>query len=356
MKIDLNMSDPLTLGLTLGIGHSVTQRIRRLTMRQTNRYMQGGTVMIIAAGLGLSSTALSTEASAPVKEAVATVSEKVEVPATPELEVAPKQLPETEIQAAPIALKKFAEAPKPKSETQKPRNTSSFYASKDDPKVIASLFLAPKTLDAAIEKEMNRRRFAVAAGELPMTVISEWPGMRSNHVSVSLTTDGVYDAKIYNVDGVELPLETQNEKLASLKLTMDNCIAHGQSITGVNYYEYTDAITSLVYNATCTSKPNPTRNIDLSVDEEIALLMADTDVDIKTRKARARGMKAGSLIREYKTKFPNPTREQDYEECLSSMSLLNEDYRYHNSRKQTEAEIVKVCDDIDVRDFGPKSE
>ncbi|MDB2438432.1 hypothetical protein N9W89_06920 [Hellea sp.] len=325
-------------------------------MRQTNKYMRGGTAIIIAAGLGLSSTALSSDANTPVKEVVNTVLDKVELPALPELEIAPKPLPELETQTAPIAPKKIAEAPEPRAETQKPRNTSSFYASKDDPKVIASLFLAPKTLDAAIEKEMNRRRFAVAAGEMPKTAISEWPGMRSNHVSVSLTTDGVHDAKIYNVDGVELPLETQNEKLASLKLTMDNCIAHGQSITSADYFEYTDPISSLVYNVTCKPNHNPTRNIDLSVDEEIALLMADTDVDIKTRKARARGMKAGSLIREYKTKFPNPTREQNYEECLSSMTLLNEGYRYHNSRKQTEAEIVKFCDDIDVRDFGPKSE
>ena len=68
MKIDLNMSDPLTLGLTLGIGHSVTQRIRRLTMRQTNKYMRGGTAIIIAAGLGLSSTAFSTDTSEPLSE------------------------------------------------------------------------------------------------------------------------------------------------------------------------------------------------------------------------------------------------------------------------------------------------
>ena len=84
MKIDLNMSDPLTLGLTLGIGHPVTQRIRRLTMRQTNKYMRGGTAIIIAAGLGLSSTALSSDANTPVKEVVKTVLDKVELPALPE--------------------------------------------------------------------------------------------------------------------------------------------------------------------------------------------------------------------------------------------------------------------------------
>ena len=105
MKIDLNMSDPLTLGLTLGIGHSVTERIRRLTMRQTNKYMQGGTVMIVAAGLGLSSTAFSSEkTSEPIKEAVTTVLEKVDIPPIPNLDVPPKALPEDP--------QKLAEAPK----------------------------------------------------------------------------------------------------------------------------------------------------------------------------------------------------------------------------------------------------
>lgn len=103
MKIDLNMSDPLTLGLTLGIGHPVTERIRRITMRQTNKYMLGGTVIIIAAGLGLSSTALTSETSEPIKEAVKTVLEKVEAPALTEVNSVPTLMPE--------APKRFAEAP-----------------------------------------------------------------------------------------------------------------------------------------------------------------------------------------------------------------------------------------------------
>ena len=82
-------------------------------MRQTNKYMRGGTAMIIAAGLGLSSTAFSTDTSEPIKEAMKTVLEKVEVPATPKLEATPNPSPEAETQTAlPKASKKLAEAPK----------------------------------------------------------------------------------------------------------------------------------------------------------------------------------------------------------------------------------------------------
>ena len=74
-------------------------------MRQTNKYMQGGTVMIVAAGLGLSSTAFSSEkTSEPIKEAVTTVLEKVDIPPIPNLGVPPKALPEDP--------QKLAEAPK----------------------------------------------------------------------------------------------------------------------------------------------------------------------------------------------------------------------------------------------------
>lgn len=112
MKIDLNMSDPLTLGLNLGIGHSVTQRIRRLTMRQTNKYMLGGTVMIIAAGLGISSAAFSTDSNKPLKEAVKTVLEKVETPTSPKFDATPKSLPDPEKKnVPPKAFRKLAEAP-----------------------------------------------------------------------------------------------------------------------------------------------------------------------------------------------------------------------------------------------------
>jgi len=34
--LNIEMSDPLTLGLKLGMGHPVTERIRRLSMRKTN--------------------------------------------------------------------------------------------------------------------------------------------------------------------------------------------------------------------------------------------------------------------------------------------------------------------------------
>lgn len=57
-----NMSDPLnfkmTPGLTLGMGHPVTTRIRRLNMRN-NTIARLGTLALILGGLGLSSAAIS---------------------------------------------------------------------------------------------------------------------------------------------------------------------------------------------------------------------------------------------------------------------------------------------------------
>ena len=62
------------------------------------------------------------------------------------------------------------------------------------------------------------------------------------------------------------------------------------------------------------------------------------------------------MMAEFKTKHPNPTRQQLYERCLNALSFLNEGYRYHNTPKSTQASIIEQCDKSDVRKFGPREE
>lgn len=88
---------------------------------------------------------------------------------------------------------------------------------------------------------------------------------------------------------------------------MDNCIAYGQSNTDADYYEYTDTISGLSYDLTCTPKLKLSQ-AGLTVDEQIAALMADEDIALETRKARAVGMKAGEMIAKFRASNPNPTR------------------------------------------------
>ena len=333
MKIDLNMSDPLTLGLNLGIGHSVTERIRRLTMRNTNKYMQCGTVMIIAAGLGLSSTAFSSDTNKPVVAATQTGFETIDAPA----------LPKEETQGT-IKLSEAATAKSTPPQSHKPSSVlSSVLVSSDDPAVIATLKLSPKAMDPEIEKELNKRRYAVVAGELPATAITEWVGIRSNILSISLTANGLHDAKLYDVQGKELPHAEKEVRLASLKPTIDNCIAQGQSSTGADYYEYTDIISGLSYNVTCEPKPK-THQGELNVDEKIALLMADEDIDFETRQARAVGMKARDMVAKFHASNPNPTRAEYYTECVNHNNVVRSIYRDDVYTPAGQAEIATDCE------------
>ena len=70
--LTLDMSDPLTLGM----GHPVTERIRRLSMRKTNLLTRSGTYAIIIAALGVSAPIFTATAASPVTEAVDNMTKK----------------------------------------------------------------------------------------------------------------------------------------------------------------------------------------------------------------------------------------------------------------------------------------
>jgi hypothetical protein len=77
------------------------------------------------------------------------------------------------------------------------------------------------------------------------------------------------------------------------------------------------------------------------VDAEIEALMADSSVDIRTRKAKARRMKAGALQAEFRRNNPAATTAQKVENCVAILDRLNRDYRYHNQTDRGESAQVK---------------
>jgi len=317
-------------------------------MRKTNKMMRSGTAIMVLAGLGLSSSIVATAASEPVEQAVKTVIKTVELQPEP-------QAPETlkpEIQKLADAAE-GAPTPKPPVKSaatvkaEKPLSTTT---------VLATLSLRPATMDPAIEAEMNRRRFAVADGTLPVTAISEWPGMRSGHIEVDVTPQGAGQATVRDIEGIAIEGVDKTEILASLNPLLNLCSTHSKISITSDYYRMAAGIPEIEYQATCKPKPKTNQPSNLTVDEEIAILLADNDIPMSTRKARARGMKAGSMFRKYKAETPNPTRQQDYDFCIYSFRVLNEGFRYENMPKQTDAEIEANCEEIVTRDFGPRPE
>ena len=220
---------------------------------------------------------------------------------------------------------------------------------------LATLKLNPETLDPEIEKEVNRRRFAVADGSMPITAITEWAGMHSNRVSMTITENGPREVVMYDVKGTEITGADKEVALASLSSIFELCASHAQSSTTPDYYKMPSGSTGRVYNAECT--PTVKKNIaELTADEKISIIMADEDLDYETRQAKALGVKIRQLVAEFKATTPNPTRAQYYDRCIYESDILNEDYRVDSVPKRSKSDLQSTCEQRTQRKYGAASE
>ncbi len=301
MKV-LNMSDPLnfklTPGLTLGMGHPVKIRIRRLNMKATDKFTRLGLCGFTALGLGLT-TPIVTQVSANEAAATATV-----------------------------------EATGP---------------------VIAKLILSPTVMDEEIEKELNRRRKAVVDGELPATAITNWTGLNSNIVKMQLTEDGLKSAVIYDVNGEELGAAERKVMLASLEPLIDLCASHAKTQTNPDYYNMPAGSTGVIYSASCHPELK-TGEDELTADEKIAIIMADEDIDLETRQARSVGIKARDLIAKFQAANPNPTWQEAYDECIYQRQQIWSIYRTDVDTPAVKQEMAEVCEGYITKSHGARPE
>jgi len=296
MSFNFNMSDPLTLGLNLGDGHSVKQRIRRITMRheykwsRAKRIKQGGAALAVLMGLGLTT---------------------------------------------PI--------------------TSNVIAG-EAPEIIAELRLLPDNMDADIEAELNKRRNDMAEGRMTPKELGEWSGLRSQMVTMKLTESGPLDVTIYDVQGYEISGPAKQTALASLMPIYDKCAAHAKTGgTTPDLYNMAAGSTGRVYSASC--KPIPKEKVaELTADEKIAIIMADEDIDYERRQARALGVKIRQLHDEFTKTTPYPTRVQFYDHCIYKSNILNEDYRIDSVPKKSKENIEAYCQTRTEQKYGPLSE
>ena len=86
----------------------------------------------------------------------------------------------------------------------------------------------------------------------------------------------------------------------------------------------------------CTPRP-------ATIESRIAALMASPDLDMRAKKAKARGMMAGHMRREWMDANPNPTPQQTFESCLAKIDFLNRNYRYEGHDYDPDA-TAKTCE------------
>lgn len=356
MKIDLNMSDPLTLGLTMGIGHPVTERIRRITMRQTNKYMLSGTVMIIAAGLGLSSTALSTEASEPIKDAVKTVLESVEVPSLPSPEATQKQLPKDETQIIPKALpqtqQKLAEAPSTQPVVQSAAVTGLRPM---------RLRFTPRFTTEQLEKiEAQRQAYAAAKDDkLLKAALDDTLKKRSykNRFQVTIDDFGVGGMKISLGQGGWPAYSKTNKGWLNRNLSADmqgglkDIIKRCASELGPVYY-YSDItegdadIGKGTFEVECTPGSEDIHKNTSRTDLAYAYLNSE-DLPLDRRQNDFQWMIGFAMMYEYVKNTPNATLADDRAACIRMNTERKNKHAFTENHRQQADHFLGECAEKD---------
>ena len=338
MKIDLNMSDPLTLGLTLGIGHSVTQRIRRLTMRQTNKYMRGGTAIIIAAGLGLSSTAFSTDSSKPIKEAMKTVLEKIETPLVPDANSTPKPMPETPKKLAeapsvqPTVQFNFATGLKPMQLRMKPEFTPVQIAKIEAQRqaYVSGDKSSINDLNTTMANKNRKNRFQV-------TITRNGEGL----VEISKGRGGWPGFPKSNTDWERRPLSVDMKR--GLAAVLQRCAASDKPI----YFRMTlndgdNDIGKGNFEVGCVPGTKSER-AKLTYNDYAQAYLASEDLPLEHRQNMANLTANFGMLSEYVLTTPNATIAQDRIECVKIYEKIKEEYGLTQSLREGSDRLLATC-------------
>ena len=352
MKIDLNMSDPLTLGLTLGIGHPVKERIRRITMRRTNKYMLGGTAMIIAAGLSLSSTSLASETSEPIKDAVKTVLDKAQVPAAPNLEMTPRSWPEAPAQAQPQAPKKLAEAPSLKPAAQSAAVTG-----------LAPMRLRfhPRFTAEQLDK-IQKQREAYAASEddeILKTAMNDtfFRASFKNRFELTIDDFGVGNMEISLGQGGWPGYPLANTKWLKRDLSPDmkrgliHIIERCSSESGPVYFnaDVTDGDADLgkgTYEVGCVPGTKQVLENTSLMDLAYAYLNS-TDLPVKTRQDNFQWKIRFAMMEEYVKNTPNATFEDDRAACVRMHTEAKNKHAFNDNHRKSGDFFLEKCHETD---------
>ena len=314
-------------------------------MRQTNKYMQGGTVMIIAAGLGLSSTAFSSQkTSEPIKEAVTTVLEKVDIPPIPNLDVPPKALPEDP--------QKLAEAPKSQPIVQSAeitgmppmrlRFTPQFtteqlekieaqrqaYAAAQDDKVLKA------ALDDTFKRTSYKNRFQLIIDDFGV-----------GRMDISLGQGGWPGYPKINTGWLKRDLSADMQR--GLRDIIKRCASE---LGPVYYYsDITDGDADIgkgTFEVECTPGSETTLKNISSTDLAYAYLNSE-DLPLERRQNNFQWMIGFAMMNEYVENTPNATLADDRAACVRMNTERKNKHAFTENHRQQADHFLGQCAETD---------
>lgn len=297
MKDFLKMSDPLTLGM----GQSVTQRIRRLNMRPTKLKGQVIATTVIIAGL-MSTASITTYANETVSTA-ATVS-----------------------------------------------TTETAFLMK----------LAP-SLNPLTAAELEKRRLAYRSGAEGVETLSEWKipdrgTLFQNHIHVVFDETGKMETFLTDAKGTPVSTsfnaETQNALQPAITICQEQAKNNGLQIKiyQTDLDVFSGEVLPASYRVECHPGTNSQRNSQSS-ESKLASYLTDDSVDIETRQARGAGIFIRERLQTFSKAYPNPTRAQYFDECMDMWKTLNSDFRSPEERDPI-AKTKAHCEAMSDSKFG----
>jgi len=332
MKLDLYMSDPLTLGLNLGMGHPVTERIRRLTMRKTNKVMRGGTAMIIVAGLALSSSIVSSAAVEPVEEVVNMVLKKADIKA----EIAPDATfkPKVPLKLAEATQAQTLQISNPMRLRLTPRFTKDQLSKIEEQRQAVAKGEGDKNAKKALDGTFARLNFL---NRFQVTIAENGQGL----VEISKGQGGWPGYPVTNTGWAQRPLSSYMQH--GLKSIVEKC-----SFASSPVYFLADLIDGDgdvgkgTFEVECVPGSNVIRAQVTDLDLAYAYLASD-DLPLERRQGNFQWKFAFASFQSYVKNHPNTTIARDREECVKIYTTLKRDYGFTERHQKSADHQLSSC-------------
>ena len=333
--LSLDMSDPLTLGM----GHPVTERIRRLSMRKTNIRTRSGTCAVIIAALGISAPIFSGASASPVTEAVDTLTQQRLEPIIKAVS-APQTEPQNLTELAPQTLVEVEAKTAVQSVTKTARNTGL---------KPMRLRLTPRFTTEQIDKIVAYRK-AVAGGDAALRDGTDgyWMSLSKKNRMQLIVNDegqGVLDISngnggwpgypVTNVDWEMRPLSPAME--TSLRGAMQRCAKETTPIYFLMNISGGDPdLGKGNYEIECLPGSERVQAATTSIDLAHAYL-ASEELPLERRQGNFKWMMPFALFHNYVRTTTNATIAGDRAECVRIYTLMKEKYGFtENSRKSAD--------------------
>ena len=343
--LTLEMSDPLTLGM----GHPVTERIRRLTMRKTNLLTRSGTCALIIAALGVTAPVFTATATSPVTTSVTEIVDsltKIAVdtlgntsPSATELPSTDQPQKQTQLMASNATQKTSANISG--NSRLKPMRLRMTNTLRLTPEQSAKINAYRKTIadgDKTAIKDLDAYLRAFKKGyRIQMTVKNNGQAF----LDLSKGKGGWPGNPASNTNWEKRPVSA-NMKRATHEVTM-RCAKAKSPVYFLMDITGGDAdLGKGTYEIECI--PGSEAVQKNTKEMELALAYLDsTDLPLTRRQGNFQWKMLFALSREYVRTTPNATIAGDRNECVRILTLRKEKYGFTEKHREGSDFLLQRC-------------